>query len=352
MLTGDHRETAQTIAREVGLLEPHDEVIDGVELDHMPDDALAARAARLGVVSRVSPEGKLRLVAALQERGAVVAMLGDGINDAAALKKADIGVAMGGRGTDAAKEVAGIVLQDDRFPTIAAAVEEGRVVFDNIRKFVFYLFSCNLAEILTLLGAGLIGLPLPVTPLQILWMNLLVALPALALALEPADVHVLRRHPRPREAAILSAGLVRSTMWYALVIGAVTLAALWWALREHPGELARTVTVSFTTLALAQLLHLGNARSRESVANLRRVASNRYALAALLIGVGLQVATVLAEPLRRVLGTVPLSSRDWLAAVALGILPGLMGQVWKELKPRVRRGGQPRQHMARRAAPS
>src|SRR5262249_23835449 len=147
MLTGDHRATAEAIARDVGLLDSPGATLEGATLDAMPDEVLQARVLQVGIASRISPEGKLRLVSALQEEGDIVAMIGDGINDAAALRKADIGVSMGQRGTDAAKEVAGIVLADDRLQTIAGAVEQRRVVFDNIRKFVFYLFSCNLAEI-------------------------------------------------------------------------------------------------------------------------------------------------------------------------------------------------------------
>jgi Ca2+-transporting ATPase len=296
-----------------------------------------SRAARIGVVSRVSPEGKLRLVAALQRHGDVVAMLGDGINDAAALKKADIGVAMGRRGTDAAKEVAGVVLEDDRFQTIAAAVEEGRVVFDNIRKFVFYLFSCNLGEILALLGAGLTGLPLPMTPLQILWLNLVTdTFPALALALEPADPTVMRRPPREPSTPLLSPGMLRLAGLYALLIAALTIVALVWGLREWPDEPARAVTLSFTTLALAQIFHLGNARSTRHVVSPRRALANRYALGAVVLTVTLQVLAVAAPPLARVLGTVPLSTRGWSIAVVLGAIPAIVGQGWKLVHRRQR----------------
>ena len=330
MLTGDHRATARAVAQSVGFAPDEHETLDGREVDLLSDDELTNRAPRIGVVSRVSPEGKLRFVAALQRRGNVVAMLGDGINDAAALKKADIGVAMGRRGTDAAKEVAGVVLEDDRFQTIAAAVEEGRAVFDNIRKFVFYLFSCNLGEILALLGAGLAGLPLPMTPLQILWLNLVTdTFPALALALEPADQAAMRRPPRDPDTPLLSSGMLRLTGLYALLIAALTLVALLWGLREWPDDPARATTLSFTTLAFAQIFHLGNARSREHVVSPRRALANRYALGAVLLTVTLQVLAVASPPLARVLGTEPLSTRGWMIAVALGAVPALVGQGWK-----------------------
>jgi Ca2+-transporting ATPase len=335
MLTGDHGATARAVARSVGLVPDEYETLDGRDVDRLSDDELTSRAPRIGVVSRVSPEGKLRFVAALQRRGDVVAMLGDGINDAAALKKADIGVAMGLRGTDAAKEVAGVVLEDDRFQTIAAAVEEGRVVFDNIRKFVFYLFSCNLGEILALLGAGLTGLPLPMTPLQILWLNLVTdTFPALALALEPADPTVMRRPPRDPGTSLLSRGMLRLTILYALMIAALTIVALVWGLREWPGEPARAVTLSFTTLALAQIFHLGNARSTQHVVSRRRALANRYALGAVVLTVALQVLAVVTPGLGRILGTSPLSARGWMIAVALGAIPALVGQGWKLLRRR------------------
>lgn len=332
MLTGDHRATARAVAQNIGLAPDEYETLDGRDVERISDEDLGIRATSIGVVSRVSPEGKLRFVAALQHRGEVVAMIGDGINDAAALKKADIGVAMGRRGTDAAKEVAGVVLEDDRFQTIGAAVEEGRVVFDNIRKFVFYLFSCNLGEILALLGAGLIGLPLPMTPVQILWLNLVTdTFPALALALEPADPTVMRRPPREPRTPLLSRGMLWLAVIYASLIAVLTILALVWGLQEWPNEPARAVTLSFTTLALAQIFHLGNARSTGHVVSRHSALSNRYALGAVGLTVALQMLAVINPQLGRILGTAPLTTRGWMVAVALGAIPALVGQGWKLL---------------------
>jgi Ca2+-transporting ATPase len=205
MLTGDQRLTAEATGREIGVLSADAQVIDSRELRTLSANALRARLPYVSAFSRITPEDKLGIVSALQERREIVAMLGDGVNGAPALRKADIGVAMGIRGTDVAKEAAAIVLQDDRFETIVAAVEEDRVIFDNIRKFVFYLFSCNLAEILVLLLAGVFGLPLPLLPLQILWLNMVTdTFPALALAMEPGDHDVMDRPPRDPQEAILS----------------------------------------------------------------------------------------------------------------------------------------------------
>jgi magnesium-transporting ATPase (P-type) len=232
MLTGDQRWTAEAIARRLGLSE---------------------------VFSRVTPEEKLRIVAGYQRQGEIVAMLGDGVNDAPALKKADIGVAMG-RGADVAKATAGLVLQDDRFGTIAAAVEEGRVIFDNLRKFVFYLFSCNLGEIFVFLGAGLAGWPAPLLPLQILWLNIVTdTFPALALAFEPAEPDLMRRPPRSPRAAILSAGMVRSTAGYAMLIALCTRGGV---VGDAGGPRDPRVChdTAFMTLAVAQIFHLGNAQ--------------------------------------------------------------------------------------------
>jgi Ca2+-transporting ATPase len=292
----------------------------------MSDEQVASTERPVGVFSRVSTEDKLRIVSALQARGEVVAMLGDGVNDAAALKKSDIGVAMGGRGTDVAKETADIVLTDDRFQTVGAAVEEGRVIFENIRKFVFYLFSCNLAEVLVLLAAGVGGLPLPLLPLQILWLNLVTdTFPALALALEPAEPGVMRRPPRDPRAALLSGRFLRAMAFYAGLITLSTFAAYGWGLAG--GEPDRAGTLAFMTLALAQLFHLGNARARGPVLSFSRATANPWALAALPTVVALQLLAVYWEPLALVLHTQPLSSADWWVVVGVSVVPAVVGQL-------------------------
>jgi Ca2+-transporting ATPase len=328
MLTGDQQLTAQAIAKDLGILGEGDEVLDGRAMARLSSDAFAARITNVGAFSRVDPEAKLAIVRAFRRRGDIVAVLGDGVNDAPALRQADVGVAMGRRGTDVAKEAADVVLLDDRFRTIGTAIEQGRVIFDNIRKFVFYLFSCNLAEVLVLVVAALVGLPLPLLPLQILWLNIVTdTFPALSLAIEPADRDVMRRGPRDPDEAIFSANFVHAIVWYASLITMVTLAAFWMALQSDGDEaMPRALTMSFMTLALAQTFHLGNARSEEHVLTVRQAFSNPVALGAVGIVVFLQVLAVHFRPLAEVLRTEPLSARDWLVCLALALVPAVIGQ--------------------------
>ncbi|MEO6057490.1 MAG: HAD-IC family P-type ATPase, partial [Gemmatimonadales bacterium] len=336
MITGDHRLTAASIAGQLGLLGPDDEVLEGRDIERLSDAELEEKVPHVGAFGRASPESKLRIIAALQRRGEIVAMLGDGVNDAAALRKADIGVAMGGRGADLAKEAADVILEDDRFPTIGVAIEEGRVILDNVRKFVFYLFSCNLAEILVLLGAGLAGYPTALAPLQILWLNLLTdTFPALALAVEPAEPGIMRRPPPDPRAAILPAATVRSAVGYAALIALATLASFAWGLRG--GNPAVATTLAFMTLAFAQILHLGNARSAGPVLSPRRALANPYAIGAVGLSVGLQLFAALFPPLSRVLRLTPLSAGDWTAVAVLALTPAVVGQAIKAVRRRAPR---------------
>jgi Ca2+-transporting ATPase len=332
MVTGDQRLTAETIGRELGLLGDKDRVIDGRELAGLTTTELESRLSHVGAFSRVTPRDKLAIVEALQARGEIVAMLGDGVNDAPALKKADVGVAMGLRGTDVAKEAAAIVLQNDQFQTVAAAVEEGRVIYDNIRKFVFYLFSCNLAEILVLLIAGLIALPPPILPLQILWINIVTdTLPALALAVEPRDPDVMRRPPRHPREALLSRAFLYSVALYAAIITFATLAAFLWGLWQSPGQ---ATTMSFMALALAQIFHLGNARSPNAVLQPARAVANPYALAAVVASVGLQILPVGIPLLRDLLRLTSLGAAEWGVVLSAAAAPGLIGQAVKVILAR------------------
>ena len=333
MLTGDQRATAAAVGRELNLLSEGQSIIDGRELDALSDTDLTARLSEIAAFSRITPQHKLRLVQALQARGDIVAMLGDGVNDAPALRKADIGVAMGIRGTDVAKEAASIVLQDDRFETVTAAVEEGRIIFDNIRKFVFYLFSCNVAEVLVLLFAALAGLPMPLLPLQILWLNMVTdTFPALALALEPGDADVMQRPPRNPREALLSRQFLSSVALYGAMITAVTLAAF---VMYLDGPVRQAQTIAFMTLAVAQLLHLGNARTEEPLAGWKHF-SNPYALGAVAFSMVLQLLAIYVPPLARVLGVEPLDARSWLIVLSLAVIPAVLGQGIKLARRRTR----------------
>ena len=335
MLTGDQELTGASVARALTLLGDGERTLGGREVDRLDGAALRAAVGDTRVFSRVSPEAKLRIVAAFQDRGEVVAMLGDGVNDAAALRQADIGVAMGGRGTDLAKEAADLILADDRFPTIGAAIEQGRIIFDNIRKFVFYLFSCNLAEILVVLGAGLAGHPSPLLPLQILWLNLLTdTFPALALAVEPGEPDIMRQAPRDPRATLLSGGMIRATLVYGGLIAACSLAAYAWGASGEDGTGARASTLAFLTLAFAQVLHLGNARSGAPVLAPRRALANRWALGAVVLALALQLVAVYYAPLARVLQVRPPGAVDWLVVLTLALVPAVVGQTAKALRRR------------------
>jgi P-type Ca2+ transporter type 2C len=331
MITGDQRATAHAVGVELGVIDAASRIIDGADLDRLSAGDLAATVAAVDAFSRVSPEHKLIIVRALRDRGEIVAMLGDGVNDAAALKRADVGIAMGGRGTDVAKEAAAIVLQDDRFETVAAAVEEGRIIFDNIRKFVFYLFSCNIAEIMVLLLASLAASPAPLLPLQLLWLNMVTdTFPALALAVEPGDASVMQRPPRHPDEAILSRPFLVGIFAYGAAMTAVTLGAFGWGLLRTPDDAS---TLAFMTLAFAQIFHLGNARSQDDVLAPVRAFANPVAIGAIGLAIALQLATVF-DPLAAVLHITPLDVDQWGVVIGLAALPAVGGQLFKRVTRR------------------
>ena len=307
MITGDHPLTAAHIARELGIA-GEERVLTGRELDRLSVEELERDAERVSVYARVSPEHKLKIVRALQQRGHVVAMTGDGVNDAPALKKSDIGVAMGVTGTDVAKEAADIVLLDDNFTTIVAAVEEGRIIYDNIRKFIKYLATTNSAEIALMLIAPLLGMPLPLLPLQILWVNLVTdGLPALALGVEPAERDTMRRPPFHPGESIFAGGMGAHIVWVGLLMAAVALGTGYWYWR---GADEHWQTMVFTVITLSQLGHVLAIRSwRDSLFRIG-VTSNKPLLAAVALMVVLQLAIIYLPTLQRFFRTVPLPPRD------------------------------------------
>lgn len=320
MITGDHKITAEAIARQIGLMSAVDEVLEGQDLQMLSDEELVERVERVAVYARVSPEHKLRIVRALQQRGHVVAMTGDGVNDAPAIKSADIGVAMGQAGTDVTKEAADLVLRDDNFSTIVAAVEEGRNIYDNIRKFIRYLLASNVGEILVMFFAMLLGLPLPLVPIQILWVNLVTdGLPAMALGVDPAEKDTMEQKPRNKHEPIFGRGLGWKILSRGFLIGVCTLGAFWLTWREHPGQLVHAQTVAFATLVLAQLIHVFDCRSEHSVFH-RNPLENRYLVLAVLCSLLLVLLVIYVDVLQPIFKTTDLTLRDWsLVFVAAGI---------------------------------
>jgi Ca2+-transporting ATPase len=330
MITGDHPETASVIAAELGIGEGR-KAVSGAELDRLDDDALQRAVAEVSVYARVNPEHKLRIVQALQRAGATVAMTGDGVNDAPALKTADIGVAMGIAGTDVSRQAADIVLADDNFASIVAAVEEGRAIFANIRKFLRFLLSSNIGEVLTMflgvlladrlgLSAGGDGVALPLLATQILWINLVTdGAPALALGVDPADEDLMHLPPRPAGESVITPRM----WWDILLVGGIMAAATLFVLDaslpgglvKGSGDLRYGQSMAFTTLMLAQLFNVFNARSahRSAFAGLF---TNRWLWGAVGLSIVLQVLVLYLPALQRAFGTVPLTGGDWLRCLA------------------------------------
>ncbi|HSC16501.1 MAG TPA: cation-translocating P-type ATPase, partial [Gammaproteobacteria bacterium] len=332
MITGDHPITASVIAAELGIASGR--AVTGAELEKMSDDALRHAVRDVSVYARVNPDHKLRIVKALQHNGAIVAMTGDGVNDAPALKTADIGVAMGITGTDVSKQAADVVLADDNFASIVAAVEEGRAIFANIRKFLRYLLSSNIGEVMTMffgvLLAGVIGLPanesgavvLPLLATQILWINLVTdGAPALALGLDPADAGVMQQQPRPRGEGVITPRMWRGVFFAGTIIGAGTLlvldASLPGGLLEGDGNLRYAQTMAFTTLVFFSLFTVFTSRSAEHSA-FTGLFVNRWLWAAVLLSLVLHVAAVYVPFLQLAFSTVGLSTGDWLQCAAVG----------------------------------
>ncbi|NPA06536.1 MAG: cation-translocating P-type ATPase [Chloroflexi bacterium] len=315
MITGDHPLTARFIARVLGIMEDDGEVITGAQLETMDDETLREKLKRVRVFARVSPEHKLRIVEALQTDGEIVAMTGDGVNDAPALKKADIGVAMGITGTDVAKEAADMVLLDDNFATIVAAVEEGRVIYDNVRRFIQYTLSSNTGEILVMLLAPFLGMPLPLTPLQILWINLVTdGLPGLALTLEPAEEDVMRRPPYKPDESVFGRGLGRDTLWVGALMGLVTLLGGWLAWRAGH---AAWQTILFTVLTLSQMGNALALRSYRQSLFHQGLRSNLALVGAVLLTLVGQFAVIYVPALQHLFHTVPLRGEDFIMAMGL-----------------------------------
>jgi len=323
MITGDHKATAQTIAKEIGIMDEKGKVLTGNELLEMDVDDLAEVVEEVGVFARVSPSDKLKIVEALKKKGKIVAMTGDGVNDAPALKRADIGVAMGITGTDVAKDASDMVLTDDNFASIVAAVEEGRKIFDNIRKVVFYLLSCNISEVATIFISILLRLPLPLIPVQILWMNLVTdGLPALALGVEPAEPDVMRRPPRDPQEGIMSREVLRKILIGGLIMSILTIFVYSWALMEHD-EIRLLRTMVFFTLCTAQLFHSFNSKSLRHSLFKVGIRNNPKLIFAAVVSFLMLLAVIYVPWLQDVFGTTTLKGHQLAvsAVAAFMIVP-------------------------------
>jgi len=316
MITGDHPVTALAIARQLNLAAGEQTVITGPELAELPMAEFERRVEDLRVYARVSPEQKLKIVTALQSRGECVAMTGDGVNDAPALRQADIGVAMGITGTDVAKEASAMVLLDDNFATVVRAVREGRRIYDNLRRFIRYQMTTNSAEVWTLFLAPFLGLPVPLLPIQILWINLVTdGLPGLALAVEPAEANVMRRPPRPVREGVFARGLGVHVLWVGLFMAALALGAQAWFV-DAGADQARWQTITFTMLCFVQLGHVLAVRSERESLFTQGLLSNKPLVGAVALAIALQLAIIYLPALNRLFKTQALSAAELALTVA------------------------------------
>ncbi len=331
MITGDYKLTAQVIAEQLNIYRPGDRIITGSELEKMSQEELEEVVMKTTVFARVSPRHKMRIVLALQKNNQVVAMTGDGVNDAPAIKKSDIGIAMGITGTDVTKEAADMVLVDDNFSSIVSAVEEGRKIYQNIQKFIQYLLSCNLGEILTIFVAILIGLPRPLLPIQILWVNLVTdGLPALALGLDPAEKNVMRRPPRDPKEGIFSGKMGFNISSQGLFIGIITLIAFYYGYSKYSLDVGEAM--AFGTLSFSQLWHSLNIRSNRFSIFRQGIFSNHYLVWAIITSGLLQLAVMLIPFLQSVFQVVTLSPFQWVLLILISLTPIPYVEILKRLK--------------------
>jgi Ca2+-transporting ATPase len=330
MVTGDYKDTAEAIAKEIGILTPGGKVLSGAELDRLSEEELAKIIDQVNVCCRVSPAHKTKIVDAFKARGHVVAMTGDGVNDAPALKRASIGVAMGITGTDVSKETADMVLTDDNYASIVAAIEEGRIIYSNIRKFVFYLISCNIGEILIIFLAMLFGWPMPLRPVQLLMLNLVTdGAPALALGMEKGDPDIMKRPPRPTKEPVINWEMQIGTAVQAVVMTAAVLMAYFFALQKYPQHVDRAQTIAFATLCMSELLRAFTARSEHYGIFAIGVFSNRWMIWAVCASALIVLLAIYVPFLQPFMDTVPLSLNDWILMAPFICMAAVAAEITK-----------------------
>ena len=337
MITGDHKLTAVAIARELDIFREGDLAITGEDLDFMPQEVLEQDVHKFSVYARVSPEHKMRIVKAWQSRGMVVAMTGDGVNDAPALKVADIGCAMGITGTDVAKGAADMILTDDNFATIVHAVEQGRGIYSNIKKAIHYLLSCNIGEIITLFLATLFNFhQAPLVPVQLLWLNLVTdSLPALALGMEPVEHGVMQEKPRPANEPLFNKSFSIRLAWQGIMVGLITLAAYWlgeYVLSDPNAADATANTMAFATLTMCQLFHAYDVRSEHQSIAAIGLFSNRAMNKAFVVGMILQLSVLLIPPLMGIFNVCALTGTEWAVVLGLSLLPLAVCEIEKAIR--------------------
>ena len=332
MITGDHKNTALAIAKSLNICNSDDQVMTGDEIESINDSELFKKVDKVRVFARVSPDHKLRIVRSFKKKGNIVAMTGDGVNDAPAIKEADIGISMGISGTDVTKEASSMILMDDNFATIVSAVEEGRVIYDNIRKFIRYLLSCNLGEVLTMFLASLFTLPNPLSPIQILFVNLATdGLPAIALGVDPPDKDIMRQQPRDKKEGIFARGLVEKILVRGSLIGICTLLSFMIG-RYYGMDLATCRTITLSTLVLSQLFHVFECRSeRHSIFEIK-LFTNKWLVGAVSVSIIMLCCILYIPFLRGIFHTVPLMINQWMIVLFFSGIIAMINSIYLFIK--------------------
>ena len=331
MITGDFRDTALAIAKSLGMAETEDQTMTGLEINNISDEELKEAVKRINVFARVSPEHKVRIVSALKANGNIAAMTGDGINDALALKRSDIGVSMGITGTDVAKKTADLILTDDNFASIVSAVEEGRVIFDNVRKFVYFLLSCNIGEIFLVFVSILLNLPVPLIPIQLLWLNLVTdSFPALALGVEKGDPNIMNQKPRNPDEPILNRRMIIGIVLQSIAVAIASFSAYWWGINRYGmNNILEARTIAFATLILSELLMVFSTRSSRYTALEIGIFSNKKLVQGVSLSFLLMLAVIYIPFLNPIFGTFPLGLSEWKIILPLAFIPLLPGEITK-----------------------